>query len=367
MFDSPHLDSSLEANYCVVMKGLIIILLILTSSQAFAQDIIQLKVTDYGWIGNFPVVKDLLDQYLLGVQRDLNAVQPVKDPERLMKGTANAVAVSSRGTGTDYTSEDGKIIMGVSLGAAADLEKNAGLKDLESGLGGAASFMFGFRQNERTSYYFDLGGLSHSKTFQSFLNTELEAEITTKHVGVHSRYWLVQGESSQNGWGGVKLHYGYEYNDNEVTISNPLNEDLNLDAGVAVIQGRLKGNPEYIIRSKIHSIPLEVSTDYKIFRFITFFGGMGLDVNWGKAKGEGDVRATLKSPLTCVSGVCTNLNLPQVEATANLNSSQSVDAFILRAFGGTQMDFGTFKAFGEVNKMLGTRVLGATVGIRAFF
>lgn len=342
-------------------------MLLSLSLPSYAQDLIQLKVTDYGWMGGIPGVKDLLDQYLLGIQRDLNEAQPVKDPERLLKGVANSVAISSRGTGTDYTSEDSRYFMGISLGAAADLEKNAGLKDLESGLGGAASFMFGFRQNERVSYYFDLGGLTKTQTFQSFLNTELEADITTKHVGAHSRYWLIQGESSQNGWGGVKLHYGYEYNDNEITIANPLNEDLNLDTGVAVIQGRLKGNPEYVIRSKIHSIPLEVSTDYKIFRFITFFGGMGLDMNFGKAKGKGDVRATLKSPLTCVSGVCTNLDLPQVEATANLNTNQSVDAFIMRAFGGAQMDFGTFKTFGEVNKMLGTQVLGVTVGLRAFF
>ena len=91
------------------MKGFILILMILVSFQAIgSSEPIQLKVTDYGLIGNFPLVKDLLDQYLVGIQRDLNEAQPVKDPARLMKGTANSVAVSSRGTGTEYTSEDGK-------------------------------------------------------------------------------------------------------------------------------------------------------------------------------------------------------------------------------------------------------------------
>jgi hypothetical protein len=355
------------------LKKCFMTFLILTSStlsvQAASEPIIDLRVTDYGWLTSFPALQSILDTYIQDQENKLNDIQPIKDPQRLVKGIGNSTAVSSRGVGTDYSTDMENFYFGLSAAAAADFEKNVALKDLESGLGGAAGFVFGKKMNERLNLYASIGGLSHSETFQGVLNTDLDAEISTFNVGFHARYDLMPGSGDKwFGWGGLKTHFGYEYNYNELTFENKLNEDLQVDlGGVATIEGRLKGTPKYVITTKTHSFPLEFSTDLRFLNIFSLFGGVGGDLNFGKSKGKGDVKADLFSPLTCASGICTNLNLPQVQGQANLNAEQNVNLFTGRAFGGLQMNFPHFSIYGMANKTLGTQILGVSLGAKLVF
>lgn len=341
----------------------------LTSAWSQAEPL-KLNVNDYGFLTSFPVLQDVLDDYLITVEEDLNNQQPIADANQIMKSTANSTAMSSRGMGNDYASKMENFMLGISLGAAADFEKNKGLKDQDiSGLGGAASIMLGKKINDKTNVYFNIGGVSQSKTFESIEDTDLNSEITTFGVGAHARYQLVEGSGdSLWGWGGVRLHFGYEYNKNKLHFENELNEDINVDlGGSAVLEGRLKGNPVYDIVTETHSFPLEISSNVSFLKVFTVFGGAGADFNFGQSRGRGDLKARAFSPLTCTSGICTNLNLPEVEVVGDLNTTKKVDPMVMRAFGGLQLNFGTFKIYGQVNQALGSKVLGGNVGIRAVF
>jgi hypothetical protein len=271
--------------------------------------------------------------------------------------------------GTDYVTQIKEYLIGISIGAAADFERNVAIKGVESGLGGAAGLVVGKRLNDRLNIYANIGGLSHSQTFQGIAGSTLEGEITTFNTGIHFRYDLLPGSGDRwFGWGGVKAHFGYEYNYNELSFVNDLNEDINVDlGGQAVLQGRLKGHPAYTITSKTHSLPLEFSTDLKFWKYFALFGGLGGDLNFGQAKGEGDVKAKITSPLQCVSGLCTNLNLPEIEAQGNLNEKENVELLTTRGFGGMQLTFGDFSAYGMVNKTFGTKILGVTLGGKIVF
>lgn len=331
--------------------------------------VIKLRVSDYGWLDSFPILKPILDDYVASEEVKLNNDQPIKNPQRLMQGIANSTAMSSRGVGTDYVTTMNDFLIGFSLGAGADLEKDVALKDLESGLGGAAGLVIGKKIDDRLNVYANMGGLSHSHTFDGIADTDLKAEISTFNIGIHARYDLVPGSGNDwFGWGGVKTHFGYEYNYNELTFENELNEDLEVDLGAGtVIQGRLKGKPRYSVTTKTHSFPLGVSSDVRFLKIFSLFGGVGGDVNFGKAKGEGDVKASVFSPLTCTSGICTNLNLPEVEATGNIDAEEKVDLLAFRAFGGLQMNISHFSIYGMVNKQIGTDLLGIALGAKLAF
>lgn len=331
--------------------------------------IIKLRVSDYGWIDSVPLLKPILDDYVASEEVKLNNEQPIRNPQRLMEGIANSTAMSSRGVGRDYATTMNDFLIGFSLGAAADLEKDVALKDLESGLGGAAGLVIGKKIDERLNVYANMGGLSHSHTFDGIADTDLKADISTFNVGLHARYDLVPGSGNDwFGWGGVKTHFGYEYNYNELTFEDELNEDLEIDLGAGtIIEGRLKGKPRYTVTTKTHSFPLEVSSDVRFLKIFSLFGGVGGDLNFGKAKGEGDVKAVAFSPLTCTSGICTNLNLPELEATGDIDAEEKVDVFTSRVFGGLQVNIWHFSIYGMVNKQIGTDLLGVALGAKASF
>lgn len=352
-----------------LLKYFVIILSLTFVTQFAHSQMITLRVTDYGWMTSFPPLQAIFDDYVKSEEAKLNQDNTIKDPQRLMKGIGNSTAVSSRGVGTDYVTEMNNYLVGFSVGAAADLEKNVALENLESGIGGAAGLVVGKKINERLNIYANVGGISHSHTFNGIAGTALDADISTFNTGIHLRYDLIPGSGNTwFGWGGVKSHFGYEYNYNKLTFEDELNEDLQLDVGgVAVIEGRLKGKPRYTVTTKTHSFPLEFSTDLKFWNHFSLFGGFGGDFNFGKAKGEGDVKAKIFSPLTCSSGICTNLNLPEVEAQGHLDAEEKVDLLTMRAFSGLQLNFSQFSAYGMVNKTLGTRIFGVALGAKVAF
>lgn len=344
-----------------------IIAALLISLPTYAQ-IIKVRVTDYGWLTSFPLLRDALDAYLETEEANLNEIQPIKNPDRLFRGIGNSAANSSRGIGTDYATYMENFFVGLSIGAAADFERDVALEDLESGLGASAGAVFGKTISKRLNVYANLGGVSHDKTLTGILDTDLEAEITTFNAGLHLRYDLIPGSDERNGWGGVKTHFGWEYNYNELTFENKLNEELSVDlGGVATVEGRIKGVPRYEITTIVNSFPLEFSTDYRFLNYFSLFGGVGGDLNFGTAKSEGDAKVQIFSPLTCTSGICTNLNLPQVEAEADLDGEEKVDVLSGRIFGGLQANFGQLSAYGMVNQVIDSRILAVSMGMRIVF
>lgn len=357
------------------IKQFFFILLLLHSSISFSQ-VIQIKVTDYGWLESIPPLKPLLDDYLETVEQDLNRDQPIRDTERLMEGTANSTALASKGVGSDYASYMKKYLVGASLGVAIDAEKDVGLEDEVSGLGGAAGIIFGARMSELEIYsffgldlnklavYANAGGVSHSRIFPGIDDTDLDAEISATNLGLHFRYDWIDGSGDEwFGWGGIKTHFGYDFSYNTLTFQNDLDQNLELDTGFGILNGQLKGTPRYKIKTNIHSFPFEISSDVRFLKVFTIFGGTGVDFNFGKSVGSGEVKADV-TPLFCSSGICSNLDLPETKIEANLDNTENVDALTIRGFAGLQLNISRVRIFGQVNKVFGNEVVGASAGIR---
>ncbi len=329
---------------------------------------VELRVTDYGWLTSFQPLKDSLDFYLQGEENKLNADQPILNPSRVNSGTANASVLASKGLGTDYVDDPKKFSISLGLGAAIDNEKNVAIKDQISGAAGASSVTLGYRLDPKLMGYVNLGTFMHKEIIPG--DFDIAGDIDSTNLGVHLRYDLVEKKGSEwFGWGGLKLHTGYEYNSNRVTLSTKLDEPLELDTGGSgVLSGRLVGTPEYEVRTETHSLPLELSTSFLFLKVMSFYTGFGTDFNFGRSVGKGNLKGDVTG-LACSSGICVSETvLPQVEARANFNSRSTVRSVTYRVFGGFQLDLPLgLHAYVQAEQMLGTRVIGASSGLKYTF
>ncbi len=350
------------------MKRGIFFLLILFSFDAFARPI-ELTVKDYGWLTSFPVLKDTLDFYLKGEEDKLNDDQPFLDPSRINYGSANASVLASKGLGTDYVNDPKKFQLAIGVGAAVDTEMNVAIKDSISGAALASSVTLGVRLDEKLMGYVNYGNFTHSQIIPGS-DFDIAGDIKSTNFGFHLRYDLTPMKGTPFwGFGGLKLHTGYEYNSNQVNLTTQLDEPLEVDTGGSgTLAGRITGSPQYEVSTETHSIPLELSGSFLFLNVLSLYAGFGSDFNYGQSVGKGTLKGNVTS-LACTSGICVaETVLPQVEAQANFNSRSTVRSVTFRAFGGLQLDLPLgLHAFVQAEQMLGTHVIGASSGLKYTF
>src|SRR5690606_23281516 len=134
---------------------------------------------------------------------------------------------------------------------------------------------------------------------------ESYADLDTTALGFRVRYhWIEGSDSKLFGWGGVKFHFGYEYNKTNLGFRTKINETINeTSSNGEVLNGTITGNPEAQIAVATHSIPIELSTDVQILYILSLYGGLGADYSFGEAKGNGSLNAG-ESTIACSGGVC---------------------------------------------------------------
>ena len=363
------------------MKYLFLLLTLCFVSPVFGRPI-EITVRDYGWITSFPVIQDVLNFYVQGVENDVNEDQPILDPSRINYGTANSSVLASKGLGTDYVNDPEKFSVSLGLGAAWDAEKDVAIRDEISGAAAASSVTLGVRMTQFTDrsniFGLDTNKLMGYVNFGVFQydhvlpgrDIDIAGDINATNFGVHLRYDLIdKTEGEWFGWGGVKLHFGYEYNDNDVELTTTLDEFLEVDTGGAgTLSGRLTGNPTMEVETLTHSFPLEISTSFYFLKAFNLYFGTGADLNIGNSESRGEVKGDI-STLACTSGVCVGETvLPQLQAQANYEAKSQVRNLTFRAFTGLQVNLPfNFNAYGQASTMLGTDVIGVTGGLRYIF
>jgi hypothetical protein len=219
---------------------------------------------------------------------------------------------------------------------------------------------------DRLNIYFNYLGYDLDRKMGDGDKDSLQADL--KSLGFHASYDLVKPKgNSLVRWGGVKVHTGYEYNSTRLTFTTDLNEAISetVSSGgtSGTVSGTLTGKPAATIHVATHSIPVEVSTNVQLLYFLSLYTGLGVDMNFGKAKAAGALNADE-----------TNLNfdptLPgakenkKVQAEANISGSGNVDSFLTRAFAGVQINLPYTNIFVQADKSLGSDLIGATAGLR---
>ncbi|WP_408095452.1 Lsa36 family surface (lipo)protein [Peredibacter sp. HCB2-198] len=362
------------------MKKLLFTLMALSmglyASDSSAQ-IFTIKVTDYGGIAD-PTLRNFVDEQILKVQNEINKDLPSAPPERLMEGMANASVMAGKGLASDYASGMKVFLIGANVGAGADLAKDKNTDSDVSGVGVAPGVVVGMNlgfmdaekflgmDTNRLNLYLNFMSYKHEQQINEDPGKESSADLDMTALGFRMRYDWIEGNGSKLlGWGGVKFHFGYEYNKTNIAFNSKINESVNETSSTGeVLTGTITGAPQANIAVATHSIPLELSTDVQLLYILSLYVGVGADYSWGQAKGNGTLNAPT-SPITCNGGAaCGGGQTIQVQPDANIDATGKASGFLYRGFAGVQINLPYFRIYGQVNKPIGNDLIGANVGVR---
>ena len=365
------------------LKLLVTFISLSLAAPTYAQ-IFRLEITDYGAGAGIPAFEAFADAEVLKIQDDMNEGLPAAPPQRLMEGMADSSVFAGKGIGTDYASNMTVMLLGAGVGVGADLEKSETGSDGKKSISGAGvapgaviGFNLGFMdtkkilglETEKLNLYFNFMNYSHNLVTNDKPEERTEVQMDSMAFGVHLRYdWVKSRGNKLLGWGGVKVNLGYEFNKTDLNLNIKLNKpvDPNTGTGGEVITGNVTGNPVADINVATHSIPLAITTDVQILYFLSLYTGVGVDFNWGQAKGKANLNAD-ESTLNCTGGVCGGGTTVDVQASGNLDATGKVTPVTYRALAGVQFNLPFLRIFVQADKSLGNDVIGGTAGLRLVY
>jgi hypothetical protein len=360
------------------MKMVILLFFILAFSVNLQAQVFRVEVSDYSGLDSIGSLKNYIDSELLKIQNQVNEEIPNGAPARIMRGMANASILASSGANSDYSSRLETYLIGASISTAADLDSKNGTDSDVSGVGVAPSLLVGgnFDQlgisrfagmdTKRLNAYVNFMEFGYEQDLTGSLGYDSEAKVSSQTIGFKFQYlWKAGKEYRFATWGGLRLHWGYQYNESEFSFERELDEVVSLNNGQQNFNGRFTGRPKFRINVATHSIPFEISTDVRIFKFLSFFGGTGVNFNFGKATGSGEADITA-TPLVCVDSgaVCGGGRVLQMQVKAAADAEGRADPLTARAFLGVQINLPHVQLYGKLDNSLGTKVYGASVGLR---
>lgn len=326
-------------------------------------------------------IDNYIETELQKVENDVNKDLPSGQPQRLMEGMANSSVMAGKGIGSDYASNMDVFLIGAGVGVGADLEKDKNTDSDISGVGVAPGVIFGLDlgfmdtkhilglDTDKLNVYFNFMSLGHEQK-SGETGKETNAEVNATSLGVHFRYDWVNGAGSKwFGWGGLKVHLGYEYNKTEIAFASQINETITATGpGGETINDAITGSPKATILVNTHSIPLEISTNVQFLYLLSLYGGLGVDYNTGEAKGDGALNSPPQA-VNCTGGACggapgTDI---QVQAEANIDAKGKTNPFTYRGFAGVQFNLPFLRIFVQADKAFGNDLVGATAGVRIVY
>lgn len=354
------------------MKALLFFsLFTLMAGSAHAQLFHITRVTDTG----SAALNSIIDTQIQSVENDINKDLPASSPKRLMEGMANSQALAGKGLSTDYITHFSTFTVGAGLGLAADLEKDKKMDSDISGIGVQGSVQVGL--NMATLMNGKWMGLD-PRRMTMMLNffkynahrTADDNDITAgmSSFGVSGTYKWIDGNGTRLfGWDGVRLHTGYQYSALDLKVKSTINQDVDETASTNEhITGTVTGTPSVKVDSSTHSIPLEISSGVNFLYILSFYAGLGTDLNMGSAKGKGDLHAK-NSNLNCTGGACGGGQVVTVSTTADINETGKVNPLFLRGFAGFQVNLPYTRIYVHANNVFGTKLYSAAAGLRFAF
>ena len=360
------------------MKKLLLLSTILSfglyTTDSSAQ-LFRLRTTSYGDLN--PALNAAWDSALASIEADINKDFPsAENPKRLMQGMANSSVMAGKGIGSDYASRMEVFLIGGGIGVGADLEKDKQTGSDISGVGAQAGLVIGTNlgwlntpkilglYTDRLNVYFNYLGYNLDRKMGDGDKDSIEGQL--RSFGFHASYDLVKPKgTSLLRWGGIKVHTGYEYNNTKLVFRTNISEQVSENVGGGTtVSGTITGKPAATINVATQSIPIEVSTNVQLLYFMSLYTGLGMDINFGQAKGDGSLNAD-PTDLDVTGGGPDDG--PTVQAEANINGSGSVDSLLTRAFVGLQFNLPYANMFVQANKSFGNELIGLSTGLRLVY
>jgi hypothetical protein len=358
-----------------LMQLLTILSLSLYSSDSSAK-IFKLSFTPGA--GTPPEVTDAIESELQKIEDDANDGLPKSNtPDEFMDGMANSSVMSGKGVGSDYASGMRVILIGAGVGLGAAVDAEGAMKGGDSNFKGAGfqgGLILGTHlgwldtqkimglETDRLNVYLNFFSYTFDKNFG-----ENSALFETRSFGMHVSYDLIKPRGNiLLGWGGIKIHTGYEYNRLNLDLAGKIKGSFSESDGAGnTYDGSLDASPKGKVEISTHSIPIEISTSLQFLYFVSLYGGVGADYNMGFARGEAGFKTD--SNIQCSGATCGAIPDGTVTAIADVDADGSVNPFLFRGFAGLQLNLPFIRIYAQANKAIGQDLVGASVGLRLVY
>ncbi|MBF0208830.1 MAG: hypothetical protein HQK53_18355 [Oligoflexia bacterium] len=358
----------------------------------FASGPFKISVTNYGTISGqnisgIAAIKSQIDTVFQTLENDVNTKLPdTSGSDSYLRGMSDAGVIALKGLGVDYASDPDVFVVGVGAGAGVDVGNNS-FSDLISGKVNANHFR-GFGAQLSLMGGINLGifplptmGIFDPKKLSLFMNVwkmsipKLGSNLTGKlsNFGMHAQYKILGGMSFPFffRWGGIDITTGLDVASMDLTYIQDLNKSTQQTITVTSIPG-LSTNPQLTATyagqvkagAKVSewTVPIEVSSNVQLLYFLTFFGGLGMDLNGGKSTANANVGGNVTAGDS--TGYINGINATTTLDLGREGKPRSMNA---RWFAGTQLNFWLVKLYAQINHGIGQNTWGANLGLRVAY
>ncbi|HLE12451.1 MAG: hypothetical protein A2504_07830 [Bdellovibrionales bacterium RIFOXYD12_FULL_39_22] len=316
---------------------------------------------------------ELIDTGFDTLEADINSKLPNTESSKYLDGMSNASLMAAKGLGVDYSSDMDIFVIGGGAGVGVDLGDNgfgdvvSGKIDLTqaAGAGIMASLMLGFNLSAIPGVTLPKIWFVDLEKINVFINyfgyTVSQSGITGKvnHFGLHAQYQLIEGKKflpfRMARWGGVRVTSGYEYGSMKLIYARDIEESVPIDfGGAGSSEVTYDGTVQIGAEGSMHSIPIEVTTDFQWLYLFTTYVGLGTDITVGSAKsianttGDVSVPVPTHDPATAV-------------ASLDVGDEGGPNLLTFRGFVGQQFNFSILKIGLQLDHSFGTGAWGANV------
>jgi hypothetical protein len=282
------------------------------------------------------------------LEREIAAAFNTENPEEYVRALADAQAFSNSGLGVDYASNPTLFSAGLSAKVAASSgDEGLGEYYEERPVAGVApniSVMAGLNMD-----FIGLDWLTLYGNYFAQTHTVEELDGSLQNFGFHAQVKFFRPPESEGAdyifqWGGLDLTTGYEWSRMRLTLSQKLDTPMPLSGSGIDTEAVFGGLGTFTITTTASNVPVELTTNFRLFYVATIFLGAGYDFHFGDGEMEvdltGDIVADNPSDNSEV-----NLGSAEVEVNQTGKPSDGVFRLIL----GLQANISVVKVFVQAN------------------
>mgnify|MGYP000188587555 CR=1 FL=1 len=350
------------------MKKLLPIALMLMSSSVWS---ISISVTTTQCGGGLSTSQ--CDDLEAEAETSANSDLPDVSLGKYAEGISNANGFAYKGSTSEYADKLELMSLKISGGVAFAGDLNEPEEADGFGVGGAVTAGL----NLDILPIDKVGPIELSKLdlFFTFMSYDVDQDQGDSNVegsisafGAFARYPLVESKSILGGylveWGGVHLHTGFMQSKMKVEMTQSFeDQDFEDDSNDPIIlYGQFTdGSANFTIDSSITTIPVELSTYLRLGYVFTLYGGVGFDYQMGSTDVDFGADGDLEG------GTSEGSSDWRADVDVSDDNNGKPTATNTRSFVGLQFNVPFVRLYAQLNKGLGSDLVGTNLGLKIIY
>jgi len=274
------------------------------------------------------------------IQSQVNAEYQANNVSQFLRQFTDATGFSNRGLGVDYVSAPHSFMIG--FAGAASVASSDVLTGTQHPTGGLAANFGVMIGTNLKGWDLPRWTLFANGWYESGSTDKLTGHLSSG--GAHLQYRLVQPEQDGGSaivlrWIGIDVTSGIEYTRWTLGVNDSITNNFTIGSGQQAQTVSLASTGKFDLTSQTLTVPIEITTGFRIIELVSVYFGGGVDLTVGKTTVDGDLNGTM----TTSDGT----NLGTVHITESGSNTGSPAA--LRGLAGVQLNLWKLKIFVQGN------------------